>query len=87
MVTFDSGEDETSILRGITVQNGGTGIYCYYSDPLITNCVVRYIDTYAIEGSIASPSIVECIITVEITAADNTLRPLLYRFQRRGQCG
>jgi len=70
-VTFDSGEDNSSIIVGLTIQNGDTGVYCYYSDPLISNCIVRYTkgkgDGYgssapAINGSSASPTIIECII-------------------------
>lgn len=61
-VTFDSGEDENSIITGLTIQNGDKGIYCYYSDPLISRCVIRYAKSYGIHGSNSSPAIYDCII-------------------------
>ncbi|AQT69778.1 hypothetical protein STSP2_02975 [Anaerohalosphaera lusitana] len=62
-VTFDSGEDRDSILQGITIENGERGIYCYYSDPLIRKCVIRYAknnEAAGIQGSSASPTIENC---------------------------
>jgi len=61
-VTFDSGEDETSKLIGLTIQNGNDkGIYCYYSDPLISKCLLRF-NGYGIFGSYAEPDIIDCIV-------------------------
>lgn len=62
VVTFNNGEDNTSVLCGLTVQGGDRGIYCFYSDPLITKCVVRHANIYGIEGSSASPMIHETIV-------------------------
>ena len=62
VVTFDSGEDNTSKLVGFTIQNGGDkGIYCFYSDPLISRCLVRF-SSYGIYGSNAEPDIIDCNI-------------------------
>ena len=42
---FHSGEDSTSILRGLTIRNGwsadfGGGVYCIHSSPAIQNCFI-----------------------------------------------
>jgi len=60
-VTFDSGEDNSSILTGITLQNANNGIYCYYSDPLISYCVIRS-NGYGIYGNNSAPAINDCVI-------------------------
>ena len=39
-VVFYSGEGPTSVLAGLTITGGNTGIYCYGASPTITNCVV-----------------------------------------------
>ena len=43
-VHFFNGEDETSVLRGVTIKNGragkGAGISCEASSPTIQNCVI-----------------------------------------------
>lgn len=63
VVTFDSGEGNTSKLVGMTIQNGNNyGIYCYYSDPLISKCVVRFSSSDGIRGNNAEPAIVDCVI-------------------------
>ena len=62
VVTFDSGEDAASKLIGFTIQNGNDkGIYCFYSDPLIAKCLVRF-SGYGIYGSYAEPNIIDCIV-------------------------
>jgi len=64
-VTFDSGEDADSLLTGIMIENGNTGIYCYYSDPTIKKCVVKYAnsaDEAGIYGYGAQPQIEDCIV-------------------------
>ncbi|MHC4738576.1 MAG: right-handed parallel beta-helix repeat-containing protein [Planctomycetota bacterium] len=60
VVTFNNGEDQNCQLAGFTIQNGATGIYCYLSEPLIRNCVVKS-NTTGIEGP-ASPKIIETIV-------------------------
>jgi hypothetical protein len=39
-VVFYSGEGPTSVLAGLTITGGNTGIYCYGASPTITNCIV-----------------------------------------------
>ena len=61
-VTFDSGETNESRLVGMTIQsNNNYGISCYYSDPLISRCVIQYNNT-GIYGSYAEPTIAHSII-------------------------
>jgi len=63
VVTFDSGEDNTSKLVGMTIQNGNSyGIYCYYSDPTISQCMIRFSSSSGIYGSSASPTITDSTI-------------------------
>lgn len=62
VVTFNNGEDGTSALVGLTIQNGDNGIYCFNSHPLIKKCVVRYANVSGIRGSSASPTILETIV-------------------------
>jgi len=40
VITFDHMEDDASVLLGLTIQNGETGIYCENSGPLIEKCLV-----------------------------------------------
>ncbi len=63
-VTFDSGESNKSILKGLTIKGGRPGIYCYYSSPTIINCLIRGDGYYSIgiEGNNALPLIADCDI-------------------------
>ncbi len=69
---FHSGEDANSIVTGLTIRNGSTGgkgggIFCYYSSPTITNCVIS--DHFgglhggAIFCQNSNPQFKNCIIT------------------------
>jgi hypothetical protein len=40
VVEFDSSETSTSVLEGLTIADGNRGIYCYYSSPTISKCVI-----------------------------------------------
>ena len=75
---FHSGEISDSIVDGFTIKNGswpyvrwyegGGGIYCYYSSPTITNCIINgNTCNGAFGGGIAnehaSPQITNCIIS------------------------
>ncbi|MHC4474269.1 MAG: right-handed parallel beta-helix repeat-containing protein [Planctomycetota bacterium] len=40
VVTFDSNETSASVLEGFTIADGNRGIYCYYSSPTISKCVI-----------------------------------------------
>ena len=45
VVTFENGEDPTTVLSGFTIKNGyaetGGGIYCENASPIITNCLIN----------------------------------------------
>ncbi len=67
VVSFNNGEESSSVLDGFTVQNGeaedGAGIYCYESSPSISNCNI--ISNSADKGGgiycyKSSPSIANC---------------------------
>ena len=60
VVTFNNGEDESCVLAGFTIRNGASGIYCYLSEPLIRNCVVRS-NNIGIKGR-GSPEIIDTIV-------------------------
>ncbi len=70
-VTFDSGEGDTSVLVGFTVQNGDKGIYCYYSDPSIKKCIIKSNNESAIYGGEAQPTIGHCRISENGGSADH----------------
>ncbi len=62
-VTFSSGEDNNSVLTGLTITAAETGIYCSGSSPVIANCRVEYNTGAGIklqEGS--NPLIAHCSI-------------------------
>ena len=69
VVTFAYGEGQGSVLEGFTIKNGfGSGIFCYSSSPVITNCTITENSTYAYGGGIScsyssSPVITNCTIT------------------------
>jgi parallel beta-helix repeat protein len=41
VVEFETGETSTSVLEGLTITDGNRGIYCYYSSPTISKCVIK----------------------------------------------
>ncbi len=50
VVTFENGEDSTTIIIGFTIRNGyaedGGGIYCYNSNPIISNNIIGWNECY-----------------------------------------
>jgi hypothetical protein len=59
VVTFDSGEDANSILLGLTVTGGKSGLYCdSSSSPTIKRCFVMRNDSAGIKSVSGSPLIV-----------------------------
>ncbi|MCK4293155.1 MAG: hypothetical protein KAY65_08145 [Planctomycetes bacterium] len=60
-VTFESLEDSTSILAGFTIQDADIGIYCYYSDPLIKNCVIKS-NIMGIDCDSGAPTILDTFV-------------------------
>ncbi|MBI9018857.1 MAG: hypothetical protein JEZ07_16525, partial [Phycisphaerae bacterium] len=61
-VTFDSGEGKESILDGVSLKNGGNGIYCYYSAPIIRNCSISGNSAKGIYGNNSTCDILNCRI-------------------------
>ncbi|MCK5611646.1 right-handed parallel beta-helix repeat-containing protein [Candidatus Pacearchaeota archaeon] len=59
VVTFNSGEDSSSVLSGLTIANaGGCGVYCSNSsNPLISNCVITNCSSYGVGCYSSSPTI------------------------------
>jgi hypothetical protein len=72
VVTFDDRENEYSVLEGFTVKggyatNGGGGILCRESGPIIRRCIIKDNVALANGGGMStvggSPSVVNCIFT------------------------
>jgi predicted outer membrane repeat protein len=69
---FRGGEGADTVLSGFTIQNAqvssgrGAGIYCEFSSPTITNCIIQNC-TAVVGGGIggwgAAPTITDCTIT------------------------
>ncbi|MDI6752663.1 MAG: DUF1565 domain-containing protein, partial [bacterium] len=71
VVTFSTNEGANSVLVGFTITNGsatyGGGIYCYFSSPTITNCLISGNLADYDDGGIycywySSPMITNCFI-------------------------
>jgi hypothetical protein len=63
---FHNTEDANSILDGFTITNGLSGIYCYFSSPTITNCIISGNSAYDGAGILcyeSGPAITNCTIT------------------------
>lgn len=76
---FDSGEDANCIIEGLTIRNAytggkGGGIYCYYSSPTVTNCIISGNRANTHGGGIfsqnSSPRITGCVISGNVSAVD-----------------
>lgn len=80
---FHSGEDANSVVEGFTIRNGrasekGGAIYCEFSSPTITNCIITensaegLLDTDTYGGGIycndSSPTITDCTISYNTAA-------------------
>lgn len=72
VVTFNNREAEDSVLDGFTIQNGafskGGGIFCSFSSPTISNCIIKESLAYNSGGGVycdnySSPTITHCLIT------------------------
>ena len=70
VVTFASGETANCLLTGFTIKGGnaefGGGIYCYYSSPTISKCVIS--GNWAnfgggIYGHNAGPTLTNCVLS------------------------
>jgi len=76
---FHRGEDANCIVSGLTITNGhtgdkGGGIYCYYSSPTITNCIISGNSAGTHGGGLfcqnSSPQIIGCVISGNTSAND-----------------
>jgi parallel beta-helix repeat protein len=77
VVTFSSSEKSGSVLDGFTITNGvptgsgedynpGGGIYCYSSDPTITNCIISGNGSEGILCEYSDSKIINCTISDNI---------------------
>lgn len=59
VVTFDSGQDANSILKGFTITGGKNGVYCdNSSSPIIRNCIITDNNSAGIACISGSPLII-----------------------------
>ncbi len=63
VATFEEDEGPDSILNGLTLTNGPTGIRCFWASPSIKNCHITGGGGFGVIVSNASPSISSCRIT------------------------
>ncbi|NIS15226.1 MAG: hypothetical protein GWN14_01250, partial [candidate division Zixibacteria bacterium] len=64
VVIFDSGGSTGSVLSGLTITGGNTGVCCsMLSSPVITNCVIRDNNGLGVRCASSSPIVKNCIIT------------------------
>ncbi len=64
VVTFNSGEDTSSVLEGFTITGGYVGIYCANdSSPTINRCDVNNNADYGVYCNSGSPTITYCTIS------------------------
>jgi len=63
-VTFNSSENQYSILKGFTITGAARGIYCEGSSPTISHCIIRDNDTDGLGGGMynleSSPTVSNC---------------------------
>lgn len=74
LVTFSSDEGETSVLRGLTLTGGTTGVYCQAASPTIANCTIAGVGPVAIEVWYGyeprRPHVVDCNVLGQIEEND-----------------
>lgn len=61
-VRFVSGEDNSAVLKGMTVTGNGLGVYCKYSSPSIEKCIIQENASYGLYVYNGSPIISDCRI-------------------------
>ncbi len=59
---FASEEQKTSVVSGLTIKNGVSGIACSNASPTITNCIITS-NEVGIDCVYSSPAIINCNIT------------------------
>jgi len=62
---FQSGEDSTSVLSGLTITNAydGSGVVTDYSSPKVINCVFSANTWSGMQNSNSSPTVINCIFS------------------------
>ncbi len=74
-----SAEDANCVISGLTIRNGytggkGAGIYCYYSSPTVTNCIISDNSAGTHGGGLfcqnSSPQLIGCVISGNTSAND-----------------
>jgi len=66
VITFDSGEDANSVLKGFTIRNGKRGIYCCEASPTIARCIITDNEKSRRGGGMyneeeSSPTVTSCV--------------------------
>jgi predicted outer membrane repeat protein/parallel beta-helix repeat protein len=69
-VGFRTWESENSILIGFSIQNGGCGIYCEYSNPTIRNCIITNNTRFGISCNHSNPVIDSCEVSENCYSPD-----------------
>ncbi len=66
-LTFNSSENQYSVLKGFTITGAARGIYCEGSSPMISHCIIRDNDTNGLGGGMynieSSPTISNCFFS------------------------
>ena len=62
-VTFNTGEDASTILDGFTIRNSRYGVYCSGASPTIKNCLITNSTSHGFYSVDSSPTLTGCIIT------------------------
>jgi parallel beta-helix repeat protein len=76
VVAFDSSETSTSVLEGLTIADGNRGIYCYYTSPTISKCVIKDNDTSGTDDGAgmyndnSDPNVLNCTFSNNDSADD-----------------
>jgi len=86
-VTFAANEDENSILTGVTITGGRTGIYCYQTSPKIKNCIINKKESIAFDlWHLSEPTITGCDVSGDIvtrSVTDNLTTGQTYDYTSR----
>jgi len=74
LATFSSGEDETSVLSGLTLTGGTASVYCEAASPTIVNCTIGGAGPVAIEVwhgyEPRRPHVIDCNVLGQIEEND-----------------
>lgn len=70
-VSFSTGNDSNSVLTGVTITGGRTGIYCDWASPLVSRCLVTGNETSQRGGGMrncgaCSPTVTKCVFSKNV---------------------